>query len=376
MVGGAPEIPGASVRERRERAQASDEVDAVRRLLCHEPRGHADMYGCFLVPSDDAGADLGALFWHKDGFSTACRTRHARARSLGRGVGPNGADPDGDTDVTIDVPSGRVLARVACSSGRARRGHVPKRSVLRARAWHSRNGQRPRGHGRRGVRRRDLRLGAGGVARARGHWRKAAGSDRRGGAIKMALEEASSRGTRATTGSRAFTGRSCTRRPAGSGRAERPASRPRCRAPAQRRRIRRRRGRPLALRVRNLRPRRACFTRRVGLRSATRSCTSRSSAPSSRLGSLTSSKRRAPGADHRGHRRRLQDRASTASFSTPETHSGPASSCDEESALPERGRARDRCCRSPRGRRARSRAAHGTRPGRRSAAKLGCHRGG
>ena len=44
----------------------------MRRLLCHEPRGHADMYGCFLVPPDDDGADLGVLFWHKDGYSTAC----------------------------------------------------------------------------------------------------------------------------------------------------------------------------------------------------------------------------------------------------------------------------------------------------------------
>ncbi len=44
----------------------------MRRLLCHEPRGHADMYGGFLVPPDDDGADLGVLFWHKDGYSTAC----------------------------------------------------------------------------------------------------------------------------------------------------------------------------------------------------------------------------------------------------------------------------------------------------------------
>ena len=64
-----PEIPGSTVRERRE--NVPEAVDAVRRLLCHEPRGHADMYGCFLVPPDDPGAHLGALFWHKDGYSTA-----------------------------------------------------------------------------------------------------------------------------------------------------------------------------------------------------------------------------------------------------------------------------------------------------------------
>ena len=30
------------------------------------------MYGGFIVPPDDDGADFGVLFWHKDGFSTAC----------------------------------------------------------------------------------------------------------------------------------------------------------------------------------------------------------------------------------------------------------------------------------------------------------------
>ena len=51
---------------------ADPEVDGLRRFLCFEPRGHADMYGGFLVPPDDDAADLGVLFWHKDGFSTAC----------------------------------------------------------------------------------------------------------------------------------------------------------------------------------------------------------------------------------------------------------------------------------------------------------------
>src|SRR5262249_20898871 len=41
--GGVPDIPGATVRDRREYASGSDEVDRVRRMLCHEPRGHADM---------------------------------------------------------------------------------------------------------------------------------------------------------------------------------------------------------------------------------------------------------------------------------------------------------------------------------------------
>ena len=69
---GAPDLPGATVAERRVRAASSEAAERVRRLLCHEPRGHADMYGGFIVPPDDDGADLGVLFWHKDGYSTAC----------------------------------------------------------------------------------------------------------------------------------------------------------------------------------------------------------------------------------------------------------------------------------------------------------------
>jgi proline racemase len=112
-----PEIAGATVRDRREYAAASEAVDAVRRLLCHEPRGHADMYGCFLVPPDDEGADLGVLFWHKDGYSTACGhgTIALGAWAVESGLVP--APGDGDADIAIDVPSGRVVARVRLRAG-------------------------------------------------------------------------------------------------------------------------------------------------------------------------------------------------------------------------------------------------------------------
>jgi proline racemase len=114
---GAVEVPGGTVRERRQRAAASEAVDRVRRLLCHEPRGHADMYGCFLVPPDDDGADLGVLFWHKDGYSTACGHGTIALGAWAVETGRVAADPDGEIDVTIDVPSGRVVARVRCRAG-------------------------------------------------------------------------------------------------------------------------------------------------------------------------------------------------------------------------------------------------------------------
>jgi proline racemase/trans-L-3-hydroxyproline dehydratase len=117
VTGGVPDIPGASVRERRTYAQTHEEVDAVRRMLCHEPRGHADMYGCFLVPPDDEGARFGVLFWHKDGYSTACGHGTIALGAWAVASGLVAAAPDGATEVAIDVPSGRVVSRVSCAGG-------------------------------------------------------------------------------------------------------------------------------------------------------------------------------------------------------------------------------------------------------------------
>ena len=117
VLEGAPELPGATVRERRELASASADAEEIRRLLCHEPRGHADMYGCFVVPPDDDGAHFGVLFWHKDGYSTACGHGTIALGVWAVESGRVQADPDGDTDVVIDVPSGRVVARVTSAGG-------------------------------------------------------------------------------------------------------------------------------------------------------------------------------------------------------------------------------------------------------------------
>lgn len=110
---GTVPLVGATVADKRVAAIRSDEVQLVRRLLCSEPRGHADMYGGFVTEPDDAGADLGVLFWHKDGFSTACG--HGTI-ALGVWAVETGLVPrlgSGTRDVVIDVPSGRVAARVS-----------------------------------------------------------------------------------------------------------------------------------------------------------------------------------------------------------------------------------------------------------------------
>ena len=114
---GTLEIPGATVGDRREFAAKSEEIDRIRRLLCHEPRGHADMYGCFLTPPDDDGADFGVLFWHKDGYSTACGHGTIALGTWAVESGRIRAPDDGEVRVTLDVPSGRVQAAVTVRDG-------------------------------------------------------------------------------------------------------------------------------------------------------------------------------------------------------------------------------------------------------------------
>ena len=112
------DLPGTDVADRRARAISDPEVDGLRRFLCFEPRGHADMYGGFLVPPNDDQADLGVLFWHKDGFSTACGHGTIALGTWAVESGRVEAPDDGVTDVVVDVPSGRVTARVRTVAGR------------------------------------------------------------------------------------------------------------------------------------------------------------------------------------------------------------------------------------------------------------------
>ncbi len=114
VTGGVPEPRGATVLERRRYAR--DHLDAVRRLLIDEPRGHADMYGAYVVPPNDAGADLGVIFFHNEGYSTACG--HGTIALITWAIDA-GRVPAREpiTEVVLDVPSGRLACRASIAAG-------------------------------------------------------------------------------------------------------------------------------------------------------------------------------------------------------------------------------------------------------------------
>ena len=87
------------------------EVDDLRRLLCRTSRQYGTVYGGFITAPDD-GDHFGVLFWHKDGFSTACGHGTMALGAWAVSSGLVAVNPSGTTTVTIDVPSGRVQAHV------------------------------------------------------------------------------------------------------------------------------------------------------------------------------------------------------------------------------------------------------------------------
>jgi proline racemase len=127
VTSGLPPVAGDTVAERRAIALGAggtatsprpSALDDVRRLLTREPRGHAGMYGGFVVAPDDSEAHFGVLFWHKDGYSTACGHGTIALGAWAVDAGLVAAPDDGVAWVRIDVPSGRVSAAVHRAQGR------------------------------------------------------------------------------------------------------------------------------------------------------------------------------------------------------------------------------------------------------------------
>jgi len=77
------------------------------------------MYGCFVVPPTDAGADLGVVFFHNAGYSTACGhgTIALVTWALDEGVVER---REGENRVVVDVPSGRLETWAHVERGRVR----------------------------------------------------------------------------------------------------------------------------------------------------------------------------------------------------------------------------------------------------------------
>jgi len=117
VTGGVDPLPGRTILDKRR--YAAEHLDRVRELLVHEPRGHADMYGCFVTEPEDEGADLGVVFFHNAGYSTACGHGTIALATWALESGRL-AVTEPVTELVIDAPSGRLPVVVSVEGGRVR----------------------------------------------------------------------------------------------------------------------------------------------------------------------------------------------------------------------------------------------------------------
>jgi proline racemase len=75
------------------------------------------MYGCFVCAPNDPGADLGVVFFHNAGYSTACGhgTIALVTWALDEGLVPK---REGENGVVVDVPSGRLQTWARVEGGK------------------------------------------------------------------------------------------------------------------------------------------------------------------------------------------------------------------------------------------------------------------
>jgi trans-L-3-hydroxyproline dehydratase len=109
VTAGIPRIPGDTILEKRAWVRAN--LDHVRTTLMHEPRGHADMYGCYIVEPVTPAADMGVIFMHNEGYSDMCGHGIIALATVAVAQGLV-ATSTPETRVGIDSPAGFIEAFV------------------------------------------------------------------------------------------------------------------------------------------------------------------------------------------------------------------------------------------------------------------------
>lgn len=116
VIGGVPKIPGRTMLEKAK--YVHDNLDHLRTLLVDEPRGHANMYGSFLVSPTTEEADYGVIFFESGGYPTMCG--HGTIAICTILVEAGFVEPrTPETIITLDTPAGLVRAQVSVRDGKA-----------------------------------------------------------------------------------------------------------------------------------------------------------------------------------------------------------------------------------------------------------------
>lgn len=108
-IDGFPEPIGCSILNRRQ--DAKNRLEFYRTATMWEPRGHADMYGCLIVPPERPESDFGVLFLHNEGYSSMCGHGIIAVATVAVEVGWIVGN-EKDIGINIDAPAGLIKAFV------------------------------------------------------------------------------------------------------------------------------------------------------------------------------------------------------------------------------------------------------------------------
>src|SRR5258708_25168892 len=107
ITSGLPELSGTTILERQRCSQ--EQFDWIRQTALQEPRGHADMCGCVVMPASSQEADFGVLFPTATGYSPMSGHSLIAVVTilLETGIIPAQAQ---ETVVNLETPAGVVQA--------------------------------------------------------------------------------------------------------------------------------------------------------------------------------------------------------------------------------------------------------------------------
>lgn len=114
ILSGIPPIPGDTMMARAE--HLITHMDAIRKVLMYEPRGHGVMSGCVLTPPVHPEADIGVIFIEVGGLLPMCGHDTIGLVTALVETGQIPAEPV--TKVNLDTPSGLVRAEARVEGGR------------------------------------------------------------------------------------------------------------------------------------------------------------------------------------------------------------------------------------------------------------------
>lgn len=116
VTGGIPPIPGKTMLEKS--WYARENLDYLRTMLVHEPRGHSNMYAALLVPPTIEEADVGVLYLEPGGYVTMCGHGTIAICTVLIETGIIEAR-EPETQIVLDTPAGIVRGLVNLKDGRA-----------------------------------------------------------------------------------------------------------------------------------------------------------------------------------------------------------------------------------------------------------------